>query len=48
MTKIPHQIAQLFLNINLMLIHLPTALALPLRVPSLLIERNYSVLKDIM
>ena len=33
MTKIPHEIAQLFLNVNLMLIHITAALVLPLRVP---------------
>ena len=32
-TKNTHQISQLFLNVNLMLILITTALALPLRVP---------------
>ena len=33
MTKIPDQIGQFLLNVNLMLIHITTAFVLPLRVP---------------
>ena len=53
MTKIRHQIAQLFLNLNLMLIHITTALVLPLRLPfahnrtTLACVRRYYVMKPI-
>ena len=33
MTKIPDQIGQFLLNVNLMLIHIATAFVMPLRVP---------------
>ena len=46
--KIPHQIAQLFLSINLMLTHITAALVLPLRVLLVLIKRHSSVSKDII
>ena len=43
--KIPHQIAQLFLNVNLMLIHITTTLVLPLRVPLVLNRKTLVCVK---
>ena len=48
MTKKSHEIAQPFLNVNLMLTHITAALVLALRLPHALNQTTLVLLKGIM